>query len=58
MLKPRAAKIPETLDKTPGSFWTKQLKVCLCHGKVVSAPVGTPDTIHNEKPAPHLLYGS
>lgn len=29
MLKPLAAKIPDTRDNTPGSFCTKQLKVCL-----------------------------
>lgn len=31
MLNPLAAKVPETPDKTPGSFWTKQFKTC-CFG--------------------------
>lgn len=29
MLNPLAARIPDTRDKTPGSFCTRQLKVCL-----------------------------
>lgn len=29
MLKPLPARIPETLDKTPGSFCTKQFNRCL-----------------------------
>jgi hypothetical protein len=34
ILNPLAAKIPETLDRTPGSFWTRQLNVCLsCPGR-------------------------
>lgn len=35
MLKPRAAKIPDTRDKTPGSFCTRQLRTCL--GEVTSS---------------------
>lgn len=27
MLKPRAARMPDTRDRTPGSFWTRQLRV-------------------------------
>jgi hypothetical protein len=30
MLNPRPARIPDTRDNTPGSFCTKQLKICLC----------------------------
>jgi hypothetical protein len=32
MLKPRAARIPDTRDKTPGSFCTKQLRTCFLGG--------------------------
>lgn len=27
MLNPRAARMPDTRDKTPGSFWTRQFRV-------------------------------
>ena len=29
ILNPRAAKMPETRESTPGSFWTRQLSICL-----------------------------
>ena len=34
MLKPRAARIPDTRDKTPGSFCTRQLRMCRFGGFV------------------------
>ena len=33
MLKPRAARIPDTRDNTPGSFWTRQLRICRFGGR-------------------------
>ena len=30
ILNPRAARIPDTRDSTPGSFCTRQLRTCLC----------------------------
>lgn len=39
MLKPRAARIPETRERTPGSFWTRQLRTCLLFGCVDAAGV-------------------
>lgn len=32
MLKPRAARIPDTRDSTPGSFCTRQLRMCRLGG--------------------------
>lgn len=29
MLKPRPARVLETRDRTPGSSWTRQLRMCL-----------------------------
>lgn len=29
MLNPLAAKVPATLDRTPGSFWTRVFRICL-----------------------------
>lgn len=31
-LKPLAANVPDTRDRTPGSFWTKQLRTRLVKG--------------------------
>ena len=33
MLKPLPAKIPDTRERTPGSFWTRQLRICLFVGR-------------------------
>lgn len=32
MLNPRAARIPDTRDRTPGSFCTRQFRVCRVNG--------------------------
>jgi len=29
ILKPLPARIPDTRERTPGSFWTKQFRMCL-----------------------------
>lgn len=39
MLKPLAAKIPATLERTPGSFCTRQLRTCLFGGSLGAAGV-------------------
>jgi hypothetical protein len=39
MLNPRAARIPDTRDRTPGSFWTRQFKVCFLKGSVLGGGV-------------------
>lgn len=32
MLNPRPAKVLETRERTPGSSWTRQLRMCLAKG--------------------------
>jgi hypothetical protein len=39
MLKPLAARIPDTRESTPGSFWTRQLRMCRFGGAAEGAGV-------------------
>lgn len=43
MLNPRAARMPDTRESTPGSFCTRQLSVCLVNGCSEGGGAGEPD---------------
>lgn len=56
MLNPLPARIPDTLDNTPGSFCTRQFSKCLASGG--SATTTQPPDILEGYQFAHRLYGS